>query len=117
MIYALNQQDPELYDFALNIVTNGADICRSTDLPGQSANYCGITDPKVIDLVTKKLLHHLDHGHIDGPYDDDELPVSPEKLHYSPVFGFQKPNSDKASFIVHLSAPHVSDGTLQSAGE
>ena len=74
-------------------------------MPPKSIDYCGVKDPYIQDLVTDKLLHHLDCGHIDGPYDNDTLPLPKEDLHYSPVFGFQKPNSEKALLIIHLSAP------------
>ena len=50
----LKTDDPELYKFALDIVTNGADICRTTELPCQCVDYCRVRDKTIQDLVKKK---------------------------------------------------------------
>ena len=100
----LKQIDPLWYQYILDIVTEGADIRRSEALPGQSLDYCGIQDPLIINLITKKLHYHILQGHLEGPYSDNELPYNKRNLHYSPVFGFLK-SSNKPVFIVDLSSP------------
>ena len=56
--------DKDWYEFIINIVTNGADICRSDLLPSSCSDYCAILDPELILKITKKLNYHMQQGHL-----------------------------------------------------
>ena len=88
----------------MDLVTIGADIKRSVIPPTVSANNYPVNDPFLIKQVTKKLLHHLDLGQFRGPYQLDDTPFYPFRIHTSPISAKLKP-SGKALMLVDESAP------------
>ena len=88
----------------INLITKGADIKRTEIPPSKSHPNYPINDDELINKVTKKLLHHIDLGQIDGPHPLDDLPTFKYKIHTSPLSCKLKP-SGKAMMLVDESAP------------
>ena len=100
----LRHNQPNDYYFMIEIVTKGADIKRTEIPPPISHPNYPISDPKLIEAVTKKFLHHLLLGQFWGPFSKNELPKLKYRIHTSPIAAKFKA-SGKAMIIVDESSP------------
>ena len=89
----------------MDIITKGANIKRSEKPPSKPHPNYPIHDKKLIEKVTKKLLHHLELGQLRGPYNPHKnAPKYKYKIHTSPISAKLKA-SGKAMMLVDESAP------------
>ena len=89
----------------MHTIKNGANIKRSPIPPKFSCkNYPLPKNKSILNLVTKKFLHHLQLGQIKGPYNLHSLPTFAYRIHTSPI-AIKLKASGKPMILIDESAP------------